>query len=512
MKRLFLSLLLLLPLFAMQAKSPAKILKASDFEHYVSYFNRMEDEPIVQAIPNAEAWAWMEENIPLFACPQDNFEEMWYFRWWSLRKGLQLTPQGYVVNEFLVKRSYADKYNMIACAIGHHINELRWIQDQSYIDQYMHIWLRGNEGKPMNRLMKFSSWFPYALYDRYLVHQDKDYLLDLLPDLEAHYQAWDVQRWPEGLYWQGDVQDGMEESISGGRRIKNARPTINSYMYGNAVALSEMFKMAGNAEKAALYQAKADTLRTLVQNRLWNAEHEFFETRRIKDGELAQVREAIGYIPWIFHLPETGKDYEKAWLQVCDTKGFLAPYGLTTAERRHPEFRTRGVGKCEWDGAIWPFASSQTLTAMANVLNDYPQSYINDSIYFMHMNLYVESQYHRGRPYIGEYLDEVTGYWLKGDQLRSRYYNHSTFADLMVTGLMGLRPRQDNVLEVNPLVPENQWDWFCMDGIPYHGKSVTILWDKDGKHFKKGKGFQVFVNGKKVASSAHLQKIEVELK
>ena len=82
----------------------------------------------------------------------------------------------------------------------------------------------------------------------------------------------------------------------------------------------------------------------------------------------------------------------------------------------------------------------------------------------------------------------------------------------MVTGLMGLRPRQDNVLEVNPLVPENQWDWFCMDGIPYHGKSVTILWDKDGKHFKKGKGFQVFVNGKKVASSAHLQKIEVELK
>lgn len=512
MKRLFLIISVLMAAVSLQAESKAKVLKASDYKHYVEYFNRMEDEPIVQAIPNAEAWNWMEKNIPLFTCPQDNFEEMWYFRWWSLRKGLQLTPQGYVVNEFLVKRSYADKYNMIACAVGHHINELRWIQDQSYIDQYLHIWLRGNEGKPMNRLMKFSSWIPAALYDRYLVHQDKDYLMDLLPDLEAHYQAWDIQRWPEGLYWQGDVQDGMEESISGGRRIKNARPTINSYMYGNAVALSEMFEMAGNAEKAALYQAKADTLRHLVQTRLWSEDQAFFETRRIKDGELAQVREAIGYIPWIFHLPESGKDYEKAWLQVCDTKGFLAPYGLTTAERRHPEFRTRGVGKCEWDGAIWPFASAQTLTAMANVLNDYPQSYINDSIYFMHMNLYVESQYHRGRPYIGEYLDEVTGYWLKGDQLRSRYYNHSTFADLMVTGLMGLRPRQDNVLEVNPLVPENQWDWFCMDGIPYHGKYVTILWDKDGKHFKKGKGLQIFVNGKKVASSAHLQKIEVTLK
>lgn len=52
-----------------------------------------------------------------------------------------------------------------------------------------------------------------------------------------------------------------------------------------------------------------------------------------------------------------------------DEKGFLAPYGMTTAERRHPEFRTRGVGKCEWDGAIWPFASAQTLTAMAFMNN-----------------------------------------------------------------------------------------------------------------------------------------------
>ena len=26
---------------------------------------------------------------------------------------------------------------------------------------------------------------------------------------------------------------------------------------------------------------------------------------------------------------------------------------------------------CEWDGAVWPFAISQTLNALANVLRDY---------------------------------------------------------------------------------------------------------------------------------------------
>jgi hypothetical protein len=46
----------------------------------VEYFNRMEDENIAQAIPNAQAWDWMKTNIPLFECPQDNFEEIYYFR------------------------------------------------------------------------------------------------------------------------------------------------------------------------------------------------------------------------------------------------------------------------------------------------------------------------------------------------------------------------------------------------------------------------------------------------
>ena len=132
------------------------------------------------------------------------------------------------------------------------------------------------------------------------------------------------------------------------------------------MALSALNKLAGNDDRATCYRLKADTLKQLVQEKLWNERHSFFETLR-KDSS-ANVREAIGYIPWYFNLPDTGK-YDVAWKEVMDEGGFSAPYGLTTAERRHPEFRTHGVGKCEWDGAIWPFASAQTLTAMANFMN-----------------------------------------------------------------------------------------------------------------------------------------------
>ena len=53
-----------------------------------------------------------------------------------------------------------------------------------------------------------------------------------------------------------------------------------------------------------------------------------------------------------------------AWREIKDPAGFFAPRGLTTAERRHPDFRSHGTGTCEWDGAVWPFATSQTLNGL----------------------------------------------------------------------------------------------------------------------------------------------------
>lgn len=489
--------------------SSSAILKFSEFKHYVDEFNDMEDENIAQAIPNAQAAQWMEENIPLFECPQKNFEEMFYYRWWTLRKHIKNTPVGYGMTEFLVNRSYADKYNLIACAIGHHIYESRWLRDSKYLDGIIHTWYRGNEGKPMDKMMKFSSWNADAILGRYMVDGNKNFLIDMINDLEAEYSRWESShRLDNGLYWQGDVQDGMEESISGGRKKKYARPTINSYMYGNAQALALIGMMTENEGMVMKYGAKADSLKHLVQDKLWNNNHKFFET--VRGDSSANVREAIGYIPWYFNLPDNSK-YDSAWSQITDENGFDSPYGLTTAERRHPEFRTHGVGKCEWDGAIWPFASAQTLTAMANYMNNYSNPIITDSIYFTQMEKYVESQYHRGRPYIGEYLDEITGYWLKGDQERSRYYNHSTFNDLLITGLVGLRPGFGNGVKVNPLIPENKWDWFCLDNVMYHGKNITIVWDKYGDKYRIGKGLIILVDGKIVAHNTKLGAVTFEL-
>ncbi len=489
--------------------SVTAVLHYDDYAHYADYFNGMEDENIVTTIPNAQSSAWMRDNIPLFDCPQENFREMYYYRWWTLRKHIKRTPVGYGMTEFLVQRSYADRYNLIACAIGHHIMESRWLRDTTYLHQILRTWYYGNDGKPMAKMNKFSSWNPAAVLEMWKVQGDTTFMLGLKPRLEEEYARWErTNRLANGLYWQGDVQDGMEESISGGRKKQYARPTINSYMYGNAKALSLMNSMTGETGKVKSYQLRADTLKNLIETKLWNEQQQFFETHR--GDSSANVREAIGYIPWYFNLPDVGSKYEVAWQQLLDEKGFSAPYGLTTAERRHPLFRSHGVGRCEWDGAVWPFATSQTLTALANFLNS--QSNLNDfsSVFFKQMELYVESQHHRGRPYIGEYLDETNGAWLMGDRERSRYYNHSTFNDLMITGICGLRPQLDGSIVVNPLVPQDQWDYFCLDGISYRGHILTILWDKDGQRYHQGTGLILMVDGKVVANRKDLGLLKYE--
>jgi hypothetical protein len=445
----------------------------------------------------------LQKEIPLFECPDPEVEEMYYYRWWSFRKHLEQTGQGFVFTEFLTRAT------PVSSALGHHLMEGRWLHDQNYLDDYVRYWLHGTNG--LQPLHKYSSWLDDALYQRYLVTGDRKFITSQLNDLVRDYHQWEQERLStNGMFWQYDVRDAMEESISGSRVNKNIRPTINSYMFGNARALANIARLAGNTKIEDEFDAKAAQLKTLVQEQLWNPAANFFEVLR-DDGKFSEAREEIGFIPWYFELPDDRENYDAVWTQLADTQGFSAPYGITTAERRHPQFRTHGYGHCEWDGAVWPFATSQTLTALAKFLRDYQSSVVTRRDYFDAFLTYTHSQHADGRPYIGEYLDETTGQWINGKEGRSRYYNHSTYADLLVTGVVGLVPRADDWIQVWPLLPDGTWNWFCLDGVNYHGHALTIIWDKGGMHYHRGQGLIVLAGGKEIARADQLEKLTGKL-
>ena len=285
---------------------------------------------------------------------------------------------------------------------------------------------------------------------------------------------------------------------------------------------------------------KLRTLKRLVEEYLWDPQDQFYKTLPLssKDTPVANwaftdidpdhnVREQAGFIPWAYRL--TGSGREAAWTQLKDPQGFAAPFGLTTAEQRHPRFMFRhDAHECLWNGPSWPFATCQTLMGMANLLANFDQQVVNRNDYLQLLQTYARSHVRQlpdGRivSWLDENLDPFSGIWLsrtiletwgwradKGGRERGKDYNHSTFCDLVISGLVGFQPRVDHGFEIKPLVPPEAWDYFCLDNLSYHGKKVTIIYDVNGQRYGKGGGMHVFVDDRLVASSSNLTNLVID--
>jgi len=489
------------------------ILKADSFRHYFEDFVRDEREMLGTAPPLP--WEWFVSNIPWLDIPDKDMERIYYFRWYAFQKHIERTPDGFLITEFSDDVPWSGKLNTIDAAAGHHIREARWLRDPSYADNYSKFWF-GPDGEPR----RYSFWAADSVYQLYLANGDRNYAISLLPALVRNYEAWEeTHQDPNGLFWQIDDRDGMEDSIGG----SGYRPTINSYMYGDAVAISKIAALSGNEILSRQYAKKAEDLRALVESHLWNPKDQFYETVPRNSGATwVGVRELIGYVPWYFQLPHA--DRVIAWEQLTDPHGFAGRYGPTTAERRSPRFRFEYPHECLWNGPSWPFATTQTLVALANLLNGSPQSVIGPEEYREVLAEYVRSQHillsnGQSIPWIDEDLDPDTGKWIARTILeerkqppanRGRYYNHSGFADLIITGLLGVRPAPGNSLTIHPLVSKH-WPWFALGGLPYHGHLLTILYDRDGTRYHRGSGLQVFCDGNAIAHESKLLTITVSL-
>jgi len=497
-----------------EARALGPVLQPEKFRHYFRAFVRDEREMLGSAPPLP--WQWFAGNIPWLDTPDAEINQIYYFRWYGFQKHISQTSDGYVITEFLDRVPWAGKFNTIDAAAGHHIREARWLRDPVYVDDYTRFWF-----SPYGQPRLYSFWAADSVYQVYLATGNRELAISLLPALEDNYRAWAATHQDtNGLFWQIDDRDGMEDSISG----SGYRPTINSYMYGGAVAISRIAAMAGEPEIAAQYRAEASRLRALIDSRLWNPHDQFYETvARHAPSGWSGVRELIGYIPWYFNLPPPQDDV--AWKFLFLREGFAGKYGPTTAERSSPRFRYRVNHECLWNGPSWPYATTQTLVALANLLNGPKQSVATKADYFRLLSAYTRSQHIRlpdGQtiPWIDEDLDADTGDWIARGILmarhalpknRGRYYNHSGYADLIITGLIGLRPQPGNEIVVHPLLPSDTWSYFALDGLPYHGHLLTILYDRTGQRYHRGKGFQILCDGRLIAHADALQNLRAEL-
>ena len=416
----------------------------------------------------------MNIRFPSFTSSDPELNATYDYRCALYQRHVKETPAGHVITEFLPLVGWSGIYNTISCAASHHFRDGRWMQDPTPLCEYANFWC--TEGNP--RLYSFP--ISDSLLALENVTGDRALAKGLYPELARIFGEWEDHRAANGMYRQHCGYDGMEFSISG----DGVRPTINSYMTADARALSEIAEENGDAEAAARYREVAETLTRRINEELWNPAIGMFGVLS-DSGELQNVREQIGFIPWIYGIPTAGKD--GCFRYLLDENCFLAKYGLRTADASHPEYRKPFHHECLWNGPVWPFATAQTLTAVIEYLQTTENPTITPADFMTLLLQYAYS--HRdedGTPYLDENMDPDTGIWLarsilrewnRQDMKRGEHYNHSSFIDLVMTGICGIRPAAGNTLVIRPL--GTSLDTFSATDIRYHGHRVDIAWDKN---------------------------------
>ena len=212
-----------------------------------------------------------EAGIPLLDISDDTIQEIYYFRWHNYFRHVKETPVGYVITEFLPPVPWAGKYNTINCPAGHHFYEGRWIHNSKYLTDYAKFWV-SKDGDPR----RYSFWIANSVMEFCRVKGDYELAKEMYEDLKRIYSEWESDHLMEnGLFYQIDDRDGMEYSAGG----SGNRPTINSYMYADAVVISKIAKMLGKDEEAKIYENKSMVLKEKINTMLWDADAEFFGIR-----------------------------------------------------------------------------------------------------------------------------------------------------------------------------------------------------------------------------------------
>ena len=475
---------------------------------------------------------WFLHNIPFLDVPDPQIQQVYYYRWQTYKEHLIYTGSiyGWLSTEFLQPVSYGAPYGGVVAAAGHQIIEGRWLRDQQYVKDDINYWLNGPGQFPKPQTYgdnpdtsdwahEYSFWAATAVWQTYLAHGDLDFATGQLPQLVKQYRGWDNHfNATLGLYWQVPVWDATEftpasyESSDPYHGGAGYRPTINAYQYGDAGAIASLSALSGDYATADEYVRRGIALRRSVQSRLWDAGRQFFyDMPRDNNPTMAllDTREEEGFVPWMFEVP-LPQD-APALKELKDAQGFAANFGPTTAERRSRWFDYQDAGCCHWDGPSWPYETSQTLTGLANLLTDYPaQSSYTRNDYVSALHAYAATQFRNGVPYVAEAHDADANSWIYDSYDHSEDYNHSTFNDNVIAGLIGLRAAPGDLLIVDPLAPP-AWDHFALENTPYHGHNVTVLWDRTGSHYNQGAGLHVYVDGALKATQPNLGFLAVDV-
>lgn len=237
-------------------------------------------------------------------------------------------------------------------------------------------------------------------------------------------------------------------------------------MVANARAISNIANRAGNADVALNFTQIADNLALAMQEHLWDSVQEFFvDVIRPNNPSLTKLigREEVGLYPFRFGVGMEPAFFDPASQELFDPDGFLTAYGPTTLEVRNQYYDATKPSNycCYWNGQSWPFSTAHVLKSLAAIYRT-GNSTVSAENFLQYLRMYAITQQKDGVPYVAESHYPSVDSWSADSSNHSEHYDHSTNNDDVITGLLGIIPRSDEILEISPIIPSN-WTYFAIE-------------------------------------------------
>lgn len=505
------------------------------------------ETPLPDLISHAAEYnRWFVENIPYFDCSDSAFKKMWYYRWWIVRFHL-VDLRGAPTPDLQDYAFYEGKLgfdNPIVFAVPAQLKELAYLRDPAYAisqlrNSYRNLAPNGATVDPPGSPYwgeTYSHWTVQAAAELHRVHPiPQDILEELLPLMAGDIRAWmsaydsdgdglperarprvtgydlDILSW---WYWSGTKLDQRVQPPA------MERVDFAAFVYGNAIGLVELAEAAGDENLASEFRDRAAKIRRAAVEHLWDDETAFFYPQRAEDNERAPIRELHGLFPFATGLAPDEERFSKGLAHLVDPDEFWSRFPPVITSQAHYRDWT-----WEMDGLtrnIAPHPISMGGRTVIQAIRNYDQNDVRPAHLMGLLARYNDLVYPGVHPNDPTWRPNAHEYYSKWEPFAREprpkpsdisHDFHSMWLSLVIEGAVGLVPRADAVLEVNPMA--KSWEYFLVDGLRYRGRDLTIAWDRPGdgppRYDGIPEGLSIRIDGKQVAHSPRLRRILVDL-
>ncbi len=516
-------------------KGEAKIVIGSAFnlslEEGLDTVKKLRDNPnFSHTLPQIaeEEWESFFRQVPQFSCSDSYIEKYYWYRWFGLRLSMiDIKTENHPYSCVYEGIGYFRRH--ISYSAQCHMLETRWLSDPSFAQgSFLGFGrtlpetgrLPGRVGLLKSEDMHYLINIGWTIREVNAVHPDPEFYVKAYPLLKEYLRYLDETRRlnDENIYCLIDIMEsGQEfnfryqfanEYADRGAPFQLGAVDLSVYTYELQKTLAQIAETLGKTEESELYAQEAEKTRAAILDILWDPQDQMFYDINL-EGEHSKVKAGTCFYPFMTnivsndHLPAIHK-------YLINKSEFWTEFPIPSVSQTDSGFDPLARWKqkrmlCPWSGRVWPMLNSHICEALVRAgsldksLLPFAVTFITKFIHMMFFDHDVT------RPNTFEHYNPHTGY-------PSIYrgiddYQHSWVVDLIIKYVCGLRPRNDNILQIEPL--DFGLSYFTLDRVYYRKHWIRIVWRQE-KIDDEVVGLTIYVDKKQVAFSPTLRKIEIQ--